>query len=400
MPTTTSLASAPAPLWQSLSDGLQRGDFAALPPDWCVAVADVQGSTQAIAQGRYKQVNAVGAACIVAACNAFGRDDLAFIFGGDGATVALPNSWWPRLQEAWEALALRAKREFGLTLRVGSVPVSELRAQGMQVQLAWQALPAGFRLACFAGDGFQRAEDMVKQGWSDQSPPAFVQQVTSPPPRATTAQESSVAPTRSDANVSVDGLECRWNDVPAQNGQIVCVLARPVGQDLTGVVELMQTIEAWGPGVWPVQAHKMPVASEAQHLDTELALRVPGRLQRAWTRWAVRLKLKLLAPVIRRDLLKPETVAGRYAQSVGMNCDHIKFDGVLRAVLDLSAEQDQTLMAQLSSLRDQGRITFGVHRSRHALMTCFVRSLEHHVHFVDGGDGGYARAALQLKGSR
>ena len=368
--------SAQAPLWQSLSDGLQRGDFAALPPDWCIAVADVQGSTAAIAQGRYKQVNAVGAACIVAACNVLGRDDLAFIFGGDGATVALPSAWWPRLQRAWQALAIRAKREFDLTLRVGAVPVAELQAQGAQVQLAWQALPAGFRLACFVGDGLQRAEDMVKQQSRDN--------------------------TNVDANVdvSVNGLECRWNDIPAKNGQVVCVLARPTGQDVSGVVELMQTIENWGPSVWPVQADKVPVSAQAQHLDTELALRVPKRLQRAWSRGLVKLKLKLLVPIMRRDILNPSTVAGRYALSVGMNCDHLKFDGVLRAVLDLSPEQDHALQKQLERLRQQGKIAFGVHRSTHALMTCFVRSLENHVHFVDGGDGGYARAATQLKASQ
>ena len=394
--------SAQAPLWQSLSDGLQRGDFAALPPDWCIAVADVQGSTAAIAQGRYKQVNAVGAACIVAACNMLGRDDLAFIFGGDGATVALPSAWWPKLQQAWQALALRAKREFDLTLRVGAVPVAELQAQGAQVQLAWQALPAGFRLACFVGDGLQRAEDMVKQQSRDQRQ-ALAQPASTRTPHESAVNHAAPAiPAAASANVdiSVDGLECRWNDIPAKNGQVVCVLARPTGQDVSGVVELMQTIENWGPSVWPVQADKVPVSAQAQHLDTELALRVPKRLQRAWSRGLVQLKLKLLAPIMRRDILNPSTVAGRYALSVGMNCDHLKFDGVLRTVLDLSPEQDHALQKQLERLRQQGKIAFGVHRSTHALMTCFVRSLENHVHFVDGGDGGYARAATQLKASQ
>lgn len=364
--------STDAPTLHSLADGLLRGDFAPVPDDWCIAVADVQGSTHAIEQGRYKQVNALGAACIVAACNACGRDDLAFVFGGDGAAVAMPALWWPKLRQSWQVLGHRAQREFGLTLRIGAIPVADLRALGAQVQLAWQALPGGFRLACFSGDGMQRAEGLVKER-ADEPPDA------------------------SAADVSVDGLECRWNDVPSQNGNIVCVLARPVAGDVSGLVELMQTIEAWGPAVRPVNAQKLPVAAVPQHLRTELALKTPGTWQRALQHALVGLKLWLLAPLVRRDKLNPATVAGRYAHSVGLNCDQMKFDGTLRAVLDLTPAQDQTLQALLDRLHREGRVDFGLHRSHHALMTCFVRSLERHVHFVDGGDGGYARAAQQLK---
>ena len=33
-------------------------------------------------------------------------------------------------------------------------------------------------------------------------------------------------------------------------------------------------------------------------------------------------------------------------------------------------------------------------------MTCFVRSLTQHAHFIDAGEGGYAKAAAQLKAKR
>jgi hypothetical protein len=41
---------------------------------------------------------------------------------------------------------------------------------------------------------------------------------------------------------------------------------------------------------------------------------------------------------------------------------------------------------------------YGVHVSRHALMTCLVFDrFGKQVHFVDGANGGYALAAKQLK---
>jgi len=40
-----------------------------------------------------------------------------------------------------------------------------------------------------------------------------------------------------------------------------------------------------------------------------------------------------------------------------------------------------------------------LHESREALMTCFVQKTNQsdHIHFIDGGDGGYALAAVSLK---
>ena len=364
-----------APTLDHLSEALQQGQFADLPLDWWVAVADVEGSTLAVAQGRYKQVNALGAACIVAACNACARDDLPFVFGGDGAAVALPPGVWPRLQQHWSTLSERAQLEFNLRLRVGAVPVAQLRQTGARLGLAWKALPAGFRMACFVGDGLQQAEEALKRD--------DVERVV---------DERSGA-----SDLSVQGLECRWNDVPSQRGTMACVLVQPAGEQLQGVVEVLRLIESWGLEVRPVSADKLPVTAWPQHLAVEWALKSPRGWRRWLHVWAVRIKLALLYPLVRRDILRSETIAGRYAEGVGMNCDHLKFDGLLRAVLDLQPAQLQQLTALLQRLEAEGVLHFGLHLSDHALMTCFVRSLAHHVHFVDGGDGGYVRAAQQLK---
>ena len=37
--------------------------YAPVPDDWIVMIADVRGSTRAIEEGRYKDVNMVGASC-------------------------------------------------------------------------------------------------------------------------------------------------------------------------------------------------------------------------------------------------------------------------------------------------------------------------------------------------
>ena len=61
-----------------------------LPDDWVIGVADVVHSTTAIHEHRYKAVNMAGAAVIVAVTNALEGRDFPFVFGGDGASFAVP----------------------------------------------------------------------------------------------------------------------------------------------------------------------------------------------------------------------------------------------------------------------------------------------------------------------
>ena len=79
--------------------------------------------------------------------------------------------------------------------------------------------------------------------------------------------------------------------------------------------------------------------------------------------------------------------------------DYRKFDDALRMVLDCEPDQVARLKAYLDARHRAGELCYGLHESRHSLITCFVQSTApgEHVHFVDGGDGGYAVAARQLK---
>ena len=57
------------------------------------------------------------------------------------------------------------------------------------------------------------------------------------------------------------------------------------------------------------------------------------------------------------------------------------------------------MRAFLDDRSAKGRLRYGMSLSDHAVMTCLVVSAADgkHVHFVDGGDGGYTRAATEMK---
>ena len=84
-----------------------------------------------------------------------------------------------------------------------------------------------------------------------------------------------------------------------------------------------------------------------------------------------------------------------YREQVVANTDFRKFDDTLRLVLDLNDVQRDALERYLRKGEADGRLVYGMHVSRSALMTCLVFSVEEsrHVHFVDGAGGGFSRAA-------
>ena len=89
-----------------------------------------------------------------------------------------------------------------------------------------------------------------------------------------------------------------------------------------------------------------------------------------------------------------------YASDVADNADFRKFDDGLRMTLDCTPEFADKLEARLQAADDIAE--HGVFRQTNALMTCYVPSITDrgHVHFVDGAGGGYAMAALAMKGRR
>jgi hypothetical protein len=88
----------------------------------------------------------------------------------------------------------------------------------------------------------------------------------------------------------------------------------------------------------------------------------------------------------------------QYRRDLVENSDFRKFDGMLRMVMDGRNTQAEELQAYLEAEYQDGRLVYGMHKSREALLTCIVQSYNgNHLHFVDGSDGGYALAARELK---
>ena len=365
------------------------GDFAAVadarhyveaPDDWLVVVADIKDSTEAARAGRYKDVNLVGAACITAVLNATRGLELPFVFGGDGATLLIPAAARAAVAPALIRTRRLAAREFGLELRLGMVPVEELRRRGRRVLVAKFALSPGNHLAMFAGGGLELADRLIKDG-------------------AGFGLEDEIDPGPPDLN----GLSCRWQPFRSLRGHMLTLLVRarqvdalPLQQE---IIEALRRILDEAPGrAAPIQPANMRFGWPPAGLEVEARL-TRGRAS-LWRRRAWLYFESLLQSIAERfDLRLGPYNAPVYRDELRRNSDYRKVADTLHMVLDCTAEEIAQIEGYLEGLRAQGRIAYGLHRADGALMTCLVFSLEEsrHVHFVDGADGGYALAALQLK---
>jgi len=357
--------------------------YASVPDGWTVLVADVKGSTQAIEAGRYKEVNMVGAAAITAVLNVAGDVDIPYVFGGDGATIAVPPDLEPAAREALVRLAATSMSTFGFALRVGGVTVRDLRRRGGDLTVRRLELSPGNCIALFAGGGAELADRLVKDP-EPGNPYLFpIPDRTGPP--------------------DLSGLSCRWEPLAAQRGVMLSIMVRPLVPKQARTV-LTQVLEGFA-AILGGDAAGFAPASEGS-----LRFRWPPRglwLEAKATATAGRrmrylgiLVQSFLQYLCERFALRMGAYDGaHYRGEVRRNTDFRKFDDVLRLTLDVTPDQAGRIETLLEAEFRAGRLIYGYHTAETALMTCLIFSLaqSRHVHFIDGADGGFAMAAKGYK---
>src|SRR3954471_4574762 len=202
-PGSTAPFYASIPVFRGFASLMDPGLYSPLPDDWTVGVADIVESTRAIAEARYKTVNMAGAAVIAAVTNALEGREFPFVFGGDGASFAVAPDDLELAREALAATATWVREDLDLRMRVALVPVSAIRAHGLDVRVARFGPSANLSYAMFSGGGLNWADAAMKGG------------------------EFAVTEAPAGAQRDLSGLSCRFEVIPASRGLILSVLVMP-----------------------------------------------------------------------------------------------------------------------------------------------------------------------------
>lgn len=390
----------------ALTDFLEITNFSNyvfVPPDWQVIVTDIVGSTKAIESGLYKEVNLIGACSIVAILNIATDFEVPFVFGGDGASLLIPPSLLPQAKQALLATKNLAKQEFNLDLRVGIVPISIVNENGYDIKIAKLKVSENYDQAVFTSYGLTYATDLVKD-------PAY-------------ADVYLIKDEKKQPKGDFSGLECRWQDVHSQHGEIVSILVLATTTDeREGNYIYRQVLEKFSEIYGEeIDFHPIPIANLKLTLDErKLMLETKARfpkgfsckdgsrtrsespvgnwLQQQWYLSRIKIENYLGAIFMSFKLKTSDMDWGEYKNIFLASTDYKKFDDILRMVIAGNSKQREKLTNYLETQYQKGKLVYGLHNSNRAIVTCLVFERNgRQVHFVDSADGGYALAAKAMK---
>ncbi len=199
------------------------------------------------------------------------------------------------------------------------------------------------------------------------------------------------------------GVSCRWRPVPAHRGVVLCVIVDPAGPaDADGLVGVQAAIEA------VVSTATASPFGDIERMVPPLfpalsSLRMEMRSQPFGRRWARAVKAVIGAFILGGvhrlgGHLGPLDVDA-YRHACAERTDYRKLSGGPRLVLDVTLDEAERIEAILTQAEQAGLIRFGTARADATTMTCLVGdfSADRHIHFVDGADLGFWRAATVLK---
>jgi hypothetical protein len=366
------------PVFDHFSDLTDPGRYMPVPDDWVLGLSDIVRSTAAIQAGRYKEVNTAAAAVIAAVANKLGTSEFPFVFGGDGASFALPASQSDLARDALSAVAAWVRDAFGFELRIALVPVSDIRVQGHDVRIARFSASPDVSYAMFAGGGLAYAERQMKGGIFaiPPAPPGTLPDLT--------------------------GLSCRFDEITPERGVILSLIILPTAttdpESFNTLVNKVLVLAEGQEAGRPMSDRGPPLASPFQGFGIEAKTVRTGGFH-LWP--LARLAAGRLAAfmIFRTGRSFGGFDPAQYRHQLVENTDFRKFDDGLRMTLDCTPALADRLDVLLQEAERQGIARHGLHRQEAALMTCFVPSPTRadHIHFVDGAMGGYAMAAQAMK---
>jgi Protein of unknown function (DUF3095) len=356
---------------------------------WNVIVSDIAGSTRAVKEGRYKEVNYVGAACITAITNQFSEKEVPYVFGGDGATFLVEDKNLEKCLTLLSTVKNLAQSQFLFHLRVGFVSVKEITEQGGELYLGFVKWSEFQWQPFFRGNGLLIAEKIIKSKIMEED--KFEKNLS---------QHETLE--------TLNGLTCRLSPFPSQQGGAVSLIVEPR-------VPISEEDEIFKSVIFAAQGEREFLALNPTQKKNKNLKRLSKNSfvtefkSKSYEKKFLQ-KCKLFFSLLKEFLLTHavfkyninNNITGNpkeYEAKMFLQSDWLKADGVLRMVVDLAEKDYHRLKLKLDELYSQKKIFFGLHVSKGALMTCYIKSSENHqhTHFIDGQDGGFVLAALMLK---
>ena len=360
----------------SISDLLSKKEnFASVPDDWFVLVADIKDSTTAVNNGKHNDVNLVATGCVIAILNLAeaSKIKIPFFFGGDGASFIIPEELKNSALSVLEKHNRKVQKNFGFQLSIGTFQVSRLYADNVQLDIARIKISEALIIPIILGQGLQIAENYIKS--------------------------NSAEITLDDTPLDLDGMECKWDKISPldEKHEVLSLIISGCGDAdfsrvYSKIMDKVDTIYGSSGKRKPISVKRLKIKTSLQRINREMKAKLAG--------WQFPDFLKNFAIRAFGEFYLRNTKNGKYyLQKLVELSDNLTLDGRINTVITGSPAQREKLFKYLDKLEDLKLIKYGYHISKESIMSCYVKNMKtnDHIHFVDGGDGGYTKAANLLK---
>jgi len=356
--------------FNELSNNIKYED---VPTDWYIIVSDIKGSTKAIKDGKYKEVNMVGALTIISILNLNKKLDLPFVFGGDGSFILIPKTLLELSKQALLAVKKLSFESYSLDLRIGIVPSSEVYKYKKELRITKYNVSEGYYQAIIKGGGLEFADDILKN-----SDKFLVKDEI-----------------KDDFILDISGLECRWETVPSPKDEILSILIK--ADDELYYKDILKNIEKiLGDKKErnPIKEENISLSFDNKTLNTEVSLYSSNQ----YIKYLLSVKVKIINLIGNILILLKVSSWKNYKNLVSSSTDTEKFDDMLRMVVSSDFTNTKKLEIYLEEEYKSKNLIYGIHKADSSYMTCLVFQRHgKHIHFVDSTNGGYAMAAIEFK---
>jgi hypothetical protein len=284
------------------------------------------------------------------------------------------------LESAMSALEKHRKntlKNFGFELKVGHLSIKEIYKEKIELIIAKAQINDIFNIPVILGNGLQYAESLIKN--EDPLKKGNFQIDESP--------------------LNLDGMQCKWDKIkpPEETQEVVSLLITGCGDQDPSIIfsEVLKAIdEIYGPAKRrkPISVKRLRLKAGFKKINSEMRAKL-GRFDGLYF-----LK-NLLKASFGKFYLKNSKAGKNYLQKLVELTDTLTIDGRINTVIIGTSAQRISLISFLDELERSNKIRYGLHVSQESVMSCYVRDMgtNEHIHFVDGADGGYTRAANRLK---
>ncbi|MBU3013811.1 DUF3095 domain-containing protein [Poseidonibacter lekithochrous] len=345
------------------------------PKDWFVVVSDVIDSTRAIEEGKYKEVNMVGALSIISILNIAKNIDIPFVFGGDGSFLLIPKSIYKQSTQALLAVKKIAMESYSLNLRVGIISIEEVYKRNKQILITKYKVSKDYTQALIKGGGLELCDNLLK------------------------SSDKYLIKEKIDESFKLDisGLECRWKAIKTPKEENLSIIIKAF--DESHYEKILKDLD----GILGNNTLRHPIINENLKLsfkNKELNVEASIYTKNIIMRFLISTKFKLINALGAYLMKEKVSLWGEYKDRIISTSDTEKFDDMLRMIVATDYLQTTALEKYLESEFLNKNIQYGLHKSDSSLMTCIIFQRHgKHIHFVDGSNGGYASASKNLKES-